>query len=131
MVIVEPWELGGDEKGDVVYKYKGKAEVLELEEKDLTFEEKNSIKKQGLKIITGIPSSYNRKEKHTKFLKESDLIDLEKSNVVEERKNKHTYDELKMLSKKEQTELLNKFGIINIPKLEKDRIITILAAEKK
>ena len=27
VVIVEPWELGGDKKGDVVYKYKGKAEV--------------------------------------------------------------------------------------------------------
>ncbi|MBI2669151.1 translation initiation factor eIF-1A [Candidatus Woesearchaeota archaeon] len=27
VVIVEPWELGGDEKGDVVHKYRGKTEV--------------------------------------------------------------------------------------------------------
>ncbi len=27
VVIVEPWELGGDAKGDVVHKYRGKAEV--------------------------------------------------------------------------------------------------------
>ena len=27
VVIVEPWELGGDDKGDVVYKYKSKSEV--------------------------------------------------------------------------------------------------------
>lgn len=27
VVIVEPWELGGEEKGDVIYKYRGKAEV--------------------------------------------------------------------------------------------------------
>jgi len=27
VVIVQPWELGGDEKGDVVYKYKSKSEV--------------------------------------------------------------------------------------------------------
>lgn len=27
VVIVQPWELGGDEKGDVVYKYRSKAEV--------------------------------------------------------------------------------------------------------
>ncbi|MBS3116231.1 translation initiation factor eIF-1A [Candidatus Woesearchaeota archaeon] len=33
VVIVEPWELGGDKKGDVVYKYKGKAEVDFLRKK--------------------------------------------------------------------------------------------------
>ena len=33
VVIVEPWELGGDEKGDVVHKYKGKAEVDFLRKK--------------------------------------------------------------------------------------------------
>ncbi len=27
VVIVEPWELGGNEKGDVVYKYRSKSEV--------------------------------------------------------------------------------------------------------
>src|SRR3989339_2240859 len=27
VVIVEPWELGGDGKGDIVFKYRGKAEV--------------------------------------------------------------------------------------------------------
>ena len=27
IVIVEPWELGGDAKGDIIYKYRGKAEV--------------------------------------------------------------------------------------------------------
>lgn len=33
VVIVEPWELGGDEKGDIVYKYKSKAEVAFLKRK--------------------------------------------------------------------------------------------------
>ncbi len=33
VVIVEPWELGGDEKGDIVYKYKSKAEVDFLKKK--------------------------------------------------------------------------------------------------
>src|SRR3989344_2492475 len=33
VVIVEPWELGGNEKGDVVYKYRGKAEVEFLKKK--------------------------------------------------------------------------------------------------
>ena len=33
VVIVEPWELGGDEKGDVVYKYRSKAEVEFLRKK--------------------------------------------------------------------------------------------------
>jgi len=33
VVIVEPWELGGEEKGDVVHKYKGKAEVEFLKKK--------------------------------------------------------------------------------------------------
>ncbi len=33
VVLVEPWELGGDDKGDVVYKYKGKAEVDFLKKK--------------------------------------------------------------------------------------------------
>lgn len=27
VVIIEPWELGGDDKGDVMYKYRNKAEV--------------------------------------------------------------------------------------------------------
>lgn len=33
VVIVEPWELGGNEKGDVVHKYRGKAEVDFLRKK--------------------------------------------------------------------------------------------------
>ncbi len=33
VVLVEPWELGGDEKGDVVYKYRSKAEVEFLKKK--------------------------------------------------------------------------------------------------
>lgn len=33
VILVEPWELGGDEKGDVVYKYKSKAEVDFLKRK--------------------------------------------------------------------------------------------------
>ena len=33
IVIIEPWELGGDSKGDVVYKYKSKAEVDFLKRK--------------------------------------------------------------------------------------------------
>ena len=33
VVIAEPWELGGDEKGDIVYKYRGKAEVDFLKRK--------------------------------------------------------------------------------------------------
>ena len=33
VVIVEPWELGGNEKGDVVYKYRSKAEVEFLRKK--------------------------------------------------------------------------------------------------
>lgn len=33
VVIIEPWELGGDEKGDVIYKYRGKAEVDFLKRK--------------------------------------------------------------------------------------------------
>ncbi len=33
VVIVEPWELGGNEKGDIVYKYRGKAEVDFLKRK--------------------------------------------------------------------------------------------------
>lgn len=33
VVIVEPWELGGDEKGDILYKYRGKAEVDFLKKK--------------------------------------------------------------------------------------------------
>ena len=33
VVIVMPWDLGGDEKGDVVYKYRGKAEVDFLRKK--------------------------------------------------------------------------------------------------
>jgi len=33
VVIIEPWELGGDEKGDVIHKYRGKAEVDFLKKK--------------------------------------------------------------------------------------------------
>ena len=33
VIIVEPWDLGGEDKGDVVYKYKGKAEVDFLRKK--------------------------------------------------------------------------------------------------
>lgn len=33
IVIVEPWELGGDTKGDVVFKYRSKAEVAFLKKK--------------------------------------------------------------------------------------------------
>ncbi len=33
VVLIEPWELGGDEKGDVVYKYRSKAEVEFLKRK--------------------------------------------------------------------------------------------------
>jgi len=33
VVIVEPWELGGDDKGDIVFKYRGKAEVDYLKKK--------------------------------------------------------------------------------------------------
>src|SRR3989338_7901054 len=33
VVIIEPWELGGDDKGDVVYKYRSKAEVEFLRKK--------------------------------------------------------------------------------------------------
>ena len=35
IIIVEPWELGGDSKGDVVYKYRSKAEVAFLKRKDI------------------------------------------------------------------------------------------------
>lgn len=33
VVLIEPWELGGDKKGDVVYKYRSKAEVDFLRKK--------------------------------------------------------------------------------------------------
>ena len=33
IVIVEPWELGGDNKGDIVYKYRNKSEVDFLKRK--------------------------------------------------------------------------------------------------
>jgi len=33
VVIVEPWELGGDEKGDIIYKYRGNAEIDFLKKK--------------------------------------------------------------------------------------------------
>ena len=33
VVIVQPWELGGDKKGDIIYKYRGKAEVEFLKRK--------------------------------------------------------------------------------------------------
>ncbi len=35
IVIIEPWELGGDEKADVVYKYRTKAEIDFLKRKGL------------------------------------------------------------------------------------------------
>jgi translation initiation factor 1A len=33
VVIVEPWELGGDKSGDVIFKYRSKAEVNFLKKK--------------------------------------------------------------------------------------------------
>lgn len=33
VVIIIPWELGGDEKGDILYKYRSKAEVDFLKKK--------------------------------------------------------------------------------------------------
>lgn len=33
VVIIQPWELGGDKKGDVMYKYRTKAEVEFLRKK--------------------------------------------------------------------------------------------------
>jgi translation initiation factor 1A len=33
VVIIQPWELGGDTKGDVMYKYRSKAEVEFLRKK--------------------------------------------------------------------------------------------------
>ncbi|MBU0470601.1 MAG: translation initiation factor eIF-1A [Nanoarchaeota archaeon] len=33
VVIVSPWELGGEDKGDIFYKYKSKAEVAFLRKK--------------------------------------------------------------------------------------------------
>ena len=33
VVIVEPWGIGGDKSGDVIYKYRGKAEVNFLKRK--------------------------------------------------------------------------------------------------
>jgi translation initiation factor 1A len=33
VVIIQPWELGGDKKGDVMYKYRSKAEVEFLRRK--------------------------------------------------------------------------------------------------
>lgn len=33
VVIIEPWELGGDEKGDVIHKYRSKAEIEFLKRK--------------------------------------------------------------------------------------------------
>jgi len=33
VVIVDPWELGGDKSGDVIYKYRSKAEVNFLKKK--------------------------------------------------------------------------------------------------
>ncbi len=33
VVIIEPWALGGDTKGDVVYKYRSKAEISFLKRK--------------------------------------------------------------------------------------------------
>ena len=33
VILIEPWDLGGDDKGDVVYKYRSKAEVEFLKKK--------------------------------------------------------------------------------------------------
>ncbi len=33
VVIVQPWELGGDKKGDIIYKYRSRAEVDFLKKK--------------------------------------------------------------------------------------------------
>ncbi len=33
IVLIKPWELGGDAKGDVIYKYRSKAEVNFLKKK--------------------------------------------------------------------------------------------------
>jgi translation initiation factor 1A len=33
IVIVEPWELGGDAKGDILYKYRNKSEIDFLKRK--------------------------------------------------------------------------------------------------
>jgi translation initiation factor 1A len=33
VVIIQPWELGGDNKADIIYKYRGKAEVEFLKRK--------------------------------------------------------------------------------------------------
>ena len=33
LVLVEPWELGGNEKGDVIFKYRSSAEVSFLRKK--------------------------------------------------------------------------------------------------
>ena len=33
VVIITPWELGGDTKGDILYKYRSKAEVNVLQRK--------------------------------------------------------------------------------------------------
>ena len=35
VVIIKPWLLGGDKKGDVIYKYRSKAEVAFLKRKGL------------------------------------------------------------------------------------------------
>ncbi len=33
VVLIEPWELGGEDKGDVVFKYRSKAEIEFLKKK--------------------------------------------------------------------------------------------------
>ncbi len=33
IIIVMPWELGGDEKGDVIYKYRSRAEIMFLKKR--------------------------------------------------------------------------------------------------
>lgn len=33
IILVEPWELGGDKKGDVIFKYRNKAEIEFLRKK--------------------------------------------------------------------------------------------------
>jgi len=35
VIIIKPWELGGDAKGDVIFKYRSKAEVAFLKRKGM------------------------------------------------------------------------------------------------
>ena len=62
------------------------------------------------------------------------LYDVEEIHYIEEKredikidiKKKYTEKEVYAMSKKEQTGILNDFGITNIPGLEKDRVSKIL-----